>query len=732
VAPERHSLLSRQIRRFLTAEDVARPELQAFLDAVDAAYQQSDDDRLMLERSLELSSQELLQANSEMRGIFQALPDLFLRLDSQGTILDYKASNDIDLYVAAGQLVGKRIQDIPAKGVAEKFQRALDDLAGGARMAEVVYELDLPDRAAWYEARLLGLLEDQVIAVVRNVTELRMAEEERRLRLERVERQQSVIVELSTWDALATGDVNPAFETIARSAARGVDVDRVSLWILADDDTAYRCVSRYDGISNGTSATPDVLMVSQAMGYHDALLGRATIVTTRPHDDPRTTVLSTDHLRPARVESVLHAPVRVAGRLAGVVWLERVTALEWHDDEITFAGVIADQVAQVLLDRDRKKQEAELLRAQKLESLGVLAGGIAHDFNNTLTGILGNLSMVLSETEDRSELAVALREAEAATLRAKSLTRQLLTFATGGKPVKETVSLETLIRESVAFALRGSNVRASVTIPPDLPPVEVDLGQIGQVIHNLVLNADQAMPEGGTIEVTAEVVSQPAPNDPAASSVDTVEVRVTDRGVGIPSDQLEYVFDPYFTTKEGGSGLGLASSYSIISNHGGEIEVQSEVGVGSLFRFRLPVSPQAPRSATRDVPPDAVAGARVLVMDDEATILSVVRRMLERLGCEVTTAPNGDVALARYGEALDAGEPFDVVLLDLTVPGGMGGQDTLRLMRELDPDVRAIVCSGYSNDPVMAEFREKGFSGVIVKPFPMEDLAAVVGSVLEA
>jgi len=375
---------------------------------------------------------------------------------------------------------------------------------------------------------------------------------------------------------------------------------------------------------------------------------------------------------------------------------------------------------------ERRRLEQEGLRAQKLESLGVLAGGIAHDFNNILTGVLGNISLAASVVAENEPIRARLLEAEQALVRARDLTRQLLTFARGGLPVKQTAAIRDLIVDSAQFVLRGSRSQCEFSIPEDLAPVDVDVGQFSQVIQNLVLNADQAMPDGGVIRIRAENVRGP---DGRPRSV---RVFLADTGVGIPESHLERIFDPYFTTKPGGTGLGLATSYSIVRNHGGTITVESRVGSGSTFCIEIPVAAGHPVQVER--PPTTRTsghGRRVLVMDDEPLVLSVARQILKHLGYEVETASDGAEALRVFQNARESGRPFDVVIVDLTVPGGIGGIETLEALKRVDPAVRVVVSSGYSSDPIMADYARHGFCGVVAKPYTVSELNRAISEAVQ-
>jgi PAS domain S-box-containing protein len=391
----------------------------------------------------------------------------------------------------------------------------------------------------------------------------------------------------------------------------------------------------------------------------------------------------------------------------------------------------------VIVARDiteQKQVEEERLRAIKLESVGLLAGGIAHDFNNILTSVFANIGLAkmitAKNTSSNTSVVERLNSAEKACLRARDLTKQLLTFSKGGAPVKSTTSIATIIRDTVEFVLRGSSVRCHLHIPEHLWPVVVDEGQISQVLQNLVINAEQAMPEGGEMEVNVDNISIPSPSDLPLKAGNYVRATVTDQGIGIPLDHLSKIFDPYFTTKQKGSGLGLATTYSIIKRHEGHVAVSSALGKGACFTFYLPASSMT--EATQDeTPDDLVRGkGRILVLDDDEEIQEVLGKMLQHLGFEVDLANEGEKALRYYAQALEQKAPYLATILDLTIPGGMGGKETLRQIKDLHPEATVIVSSGYSNDPVLARFQEFGFSGVIAKPYNILDLSKVLSQVL--
>ncbi len=382
-------------------------------------------------------------------------------------------------------------------------------------------------------------------------------------------------------------------------------------------------------------------------------------------------------------------------------------------------------IGMVLVFRDVTEQQymlKESLKAEKLESVGILAGGIAHDFNNILTAVMGNLSLAKMDAGAQSRIFERLSEAERASMRARDLTQQLLTFSKGGAPVKKIAPISVLLQEWVDFALRGSNVKSEFRIQNDLWDVEIDEGQVSQVVHNLIINADQAMPKGGWINVSAanrvEVEGKGATLAPGKY----VCISVTDEGVGVAPEHLQKIFDPYFTTKETGSGLGLATSYATIKMHGGHIMVDSKVGVGTTFSIFLPASGirAQPTSGTSHVIQNGVG--RILVMDDEPLIRDVASQMLTSLGYEVSTSRDGSEAITLFRKSRDLGEPFDAIIMDLTIPGGMGGKEAVRKLRDVDPEIKVIVSSGYCNDPIMGDFREYGFAGVLAKPYSAREM----------
>jgi PAS domain S-box-containing protein len=384
-------------------------------------------------------------------------------------------------------------------------------------------------------------------------------------------------------------------------------------------------------------------------------------------------------------------------------------------------------------EEERRKLEERLQHAQRMESIGTLAGGIAHDFNNLLAGIVGFISLAQLRTHAGDGVFELLNTAEETALRAKDLTQRLITFSKGGAPIKSTVSFGSLILNSAGLTLGGSAVRCDFSIPPDLWPVEVDEGQMGQVIVSLMQNAIEAMPTGGVVTVRAENVTltgQEVGESVPPENGHWVMISIEDEGGGIAPEDLRRIFDPYFTTKDMGAqkgmGLGLTIAHSIVTKHGGHMEVQSQVGKGSTFRVHLPASGEAPGNKAEVM----LRRRRILVMDDEAIVRDVVGQMLKHLGYDVACAADGAEAVLLYEKAKASGRPFDVTILDLSVPGGMGGKETIKKLKQIAPNIRAVITTGYPSEGRPDDFRKYGFSAVLPKPCKVDELGRVLERVL--
>jgi len=428
------------------------------------------------------------------------------------------------------------------------------------------------------------------------------------------------------------------------------------------------------------------------------------LANKRPHDIPEEKILTA-----GKGERILHT--------------KKITILDESGKPKYLLGISEDIT-------ERKQAEAALANLHKLESLGTLAGGIAHDFNNIISSIMGNLSMLQSDMKSGGESLELVEEAQQACETAKGLAQQLLTFAKGGSPVVKVMDLRPLLARAAGFATRGSKTRCVFELDENPLPVNVDKEQVAQVIQNLVLNAMQAMPEGKTIAIRAAPVTLGEGEHPPLAAGRYVQVEVEDQGTGIPQEHLPRVFDPYFSTKTKGRGLGLAMCYSIMSKHGGHISAASKPRSGAILTLLFPAV------AAEDIRPEPerpalIAGqGAILVMEDEALVAKTLKRMLARLGYRPESVENGQDALDAYRQAQEAGQPYAAVIMDLTIPGGMGGEEAMGKLLALDPKAKAIVSSGYSNDPIMAEYAAHGFSGVLGKPYRIEDVSAALRRVI--
>ena len=379
---------------------------------------------------------------------------------------------------------------------------------------------------------------------------------------------------------------------------------------------------------------------------------------------------------------------------------------------------------------DKHRMEKQLQQSQKIEAIGTLAGGIAHDFNNMLGIIFGNVSYLLNQFKANEELVDVLSDIQEGTKKAQSLTQQLLTFSMGGAPVKKVTDVKSLIKESSEFVVRGAKTRCSFDLPDDLWVVEVDSGQLNQVFTNLIINANQAMPNGGVIIIRSENIDIQAKNIIPLPMGKYIKITIEDQGVGISEKHLPNIFDPYFSTKQAGSGFGLATSYSIITRHGGHIWAESKIDEGTTFYIYLPASEKEIIQVEDKANIKHSGNGKILIMDDQESILKMVGRMLNFMGYDTVLTTDGAQAIDIYNEAYQSHKPFDVVILDLTVPGGMGGAQVIPELLKIDPKVKAVVSSGYSNDPIMSNYEDYGFCGVIPKPYSENQLSELLNKII--
>ncbi|MFA5203403.1 MAG: PAS domain S-box protein [Lentisphaeria bacterium] len=621
------------------------------------------------------------------QAIFDSMPGLLYLCDRQGRLLRWNRKHAELTGYSTAETAGRRIFDffqaaLPAPGqLQEAFQQILTD---GEASVEATLTAKSGTRRLFYfngvriefdgEPYLVGFGID---LTERKQMELALAAEKERL----------LVTLHSIGDGVITTDMHGAV-TLMNTVA-----EQLTGWPLAD--AAGRPLDEVFSIIAGATREPRASPVHQVLATRRAAdLANHTLLLSRDGTE--------------RLIADCAAPI--------------------FDREHAVIGA-------VLVFRDvteKERLEQNLRNAQKLESLGVLAGGIAHDFNNLLSGMFGFLDLARHNCERGrpKEAAADLSSVLAAFSRAKDLTQQLLTFAKGGQPVRKPLSLAPIIRHAAQFALSGANVRLDLQLPDTLWPCNADENQLGQVIDNLVINARQAMPEGGTVTITAENLPDRPPPAANLPPGDYVCIRIRDNGPGISREHLPRIFDPFFTTKQEGSGLGLATVYSIMRKHDGQITAESELGRGSVFSLLLP----AVESAAKTTPApaaDVTGHGAILVMDDEPFIHHICTRILETAGFTVTCTANGEEAVAAFRAAREASQPFALVILDLTVPGGKGGRDTIAELRRLDPQVLGIVSSGYADDPVMAHPQQYGFAGALPKPYTQAELLARVQSLLD-
>ena len=493
---------------------------------------------------------------------------------------------------------------------------------------------------------------------------------------------------------------------------------------------------RYQGIYNATSdtifihdaATGAIIDVNQAMldmyGYTKEEALKLTVDNFSAGEPPYTQNEADEKINAALLFGLQTFEWKAKRKNGELFWVEvALKFTEFHGKRFIIAAVRDIS--------DRKQVEEELIKIKKLESIGVLAGGIAHDFNNILAAILGNISLAnLLLKPDEVKVHSLLQEAEKASLRAKGLTQQLLTFSKGGEPVKSLASISDVIMDSTEFILRGSDVKCEYSFPDDLWHAEIDRGQISQVIQNIILNSTQAMPEGGIITIHCENYVYNGTLTLPIAAGDYIKVSLVDRGVGIPRDLLDKIYDPYFTTKHEGNGLGLAVTHSIIIQHKGHIAADSKQGQGTTVTIYLPAFKQKKLKEQKEEPLPVGGKAKILFMDDDKMVRTMANEMLSHYGYEVFLAQDGQEAITLYRESLKDGAHIDLVIMDLTVPGGMGGKETIKEIIAANPQVKAIVSSGYSNNPIMANYGEYGFSAAVSKPYRQEELIKVINRII--
>lgn len=669
--------MRRQIKKYFGGTEGIPDGLETLIQSIDRTYREFDTDREMLERSLELSSREMLQANAELRAVFQAFPDLIFRLESDGTIADCKVGRDVDLFSEPEKMIGRHIYDIPVPEVGMRFREAISKVKETRTIVSVEYDLNLNDHLSFYEARLIPYLENQIVVIIRNVTHqkqvqeaLRKSEEHFRMLLESVPIGISVMLSDLTFEYF-----NPIF----------TEIFGYTLSDLPDKNAWFE------------KAYPD------------------------PEYRQKVVSVWTDDF----AENVNNEKV-----------YDRIFTVRCKNGQeklISFRSIVTPDGKHMVTYEDiteRKRLEDQLIHAQKMEAIGTLAGGIAHDFNNLLMGIQGRTSLMLMDIGPSHPHFAYLNHIEDIVKSGANLTKQLLGFARGGKYEEKLTNLNKLIQKSMEmFARTRKEIKIEQKFEKDLWTVKVDQGQIEQVLLNMYVNAWHAMPGGGRLYLTTknidfsegdEIIQHLKPGK-------YVLISITDTGMGMDRETSSRIFEPFFTTREigSGTGLGLASAYGIILNHNGTINVYSEQGEGTTFNIYLPASIEKIEQ-TEELSKEISMGTEtVLMVDDEDTIVEIGRKSLERLGYKVLTAQNGVEAV----EVIKSHPNINIVILDMIMPE-MGGGETYDRLKEIRPDIKIILSSGYSINGEAQEILKRGCDSFIQKPFNITDLSYKIREVL--
>jgi len=468
--------------------------------------------------------------------------------------------------------------------------------------------------------------------------------------------------------------------------------------------------------------------ICKILGYSEEELKNLSVMDIHPKES--LDLIIAEFEAQARGEKQLALNIPVLRKDHTIKYTDICTANAVIEGKDCNIGFFTDITERKLSEEAQKKFELQLQQTQKMEAISTLAGGIAHDFNNMLGVIIGNLSYASSITKNNTELSEIIEDSLDGAKKSQSLTQQLLTFSKGGEPVKKNTDLNPILIESSNFVIRGSKVRCEFNLDKNLWSLDIDEGQIYQVVSNLVINSIQAMPGGGIVEIhSSNVTFEPQNSTEPLPPGNYIKIDIKDYGIGIPKKFINKIFDPFYTTKQTGNGIGLSTVYSIIQKHNGLIYVHSIENEGTTFTIYLPANNKDKVFTEKKQNSNSMGNAKILIMDDQEPILKMIDRMLKRLGCETVLAKDGAQAVSVYSENLKSGKPIDLVILDLTIPGGMGGAETMKELLKIDSNVKAIVSSGYSNDPIMANYKDYGFCGIIPKPYTKNQLTEVLNKI---
>ncbi|MCD4654883.1 PAS domain S-box protein [bacterium] len=649
-------------------------------------------------------AENALRENEEQfSAVLNANPDLMIVLDAEGRYRKIFASDPNLLILPENNLLGRTIHEVMPQEKAQSIQEVINQTISTGKLQQIEYALDIDGVQRWFAGRVVKFIFQNTECILwsaRDITERKQAEEKL---IDSEERYRNLFEEnpLSLWEE----DWSEVKKFLDELQNKGITVSKK--YFDENPIIFSECISLLK-ISNINKATLDLL------GYKTK---KELIHNIHAINNEKT------------IETLKRGlPVIAEGKRSFIEETEFITADGKTIQVISNYKLVENYKKSICSTTDiteQKRTEKEIRRMQKLDSLGTIAGGIAHDFNNLLMGIFGNLEIAKINLPEDSKSSAYLKKAHDAIHSARQLTGQLLTFAKGGTPVLDTVETATLVKHSVEFSLHGSNVVPEFTLQDNLWSIKADEGQIGQVLANLAINAKQAMPDGGTLHVTGKNMKKAEKSIATNLAGDYVCLTIRDEGTGILPKIIERIFDPYFSTKSSGHGLGLAVVHSIITQHGGRIEVSSTPDIGSTFTVFLPAIFGNESMDCEDVSrkydeTEATSALNILLMDDDKIILDLGTEMIGIIGHNIETVSNGDEALNKFVTAMENGNPFDLVIMDLTIPGSKGGKETVLEILKICPHAKAIVSSGYANDPVMARYSYYGFSGMLANPFQIE------------
>jgi PAS domain S-box-containing protein len=729
-----HSLLARQLRK--AGLDSAGP-VGDFVRLIDAAYAQYDDDRRMLERSLELSSRELLTANSDLRALLEALPDLFVRIDDAGIITDTQGAAEEAYFPGARAVRGVEFVSLVDASCREVVASAIARVRADGERQTAEYRVAAPDgMVRTYEARIMRVFEPHVIAIIRDVTAVRAEERAKEEQTARIIRQQEALHELA---AAESADPAGAYGLACRVAARILGAARTSIWYYDENRTAIRCAWLFaDGVL--TEAPGLVLRRSDYPAYFAAIHRQSTVAADDALSDPCTVEFAESYLRPLGIGAMLDCAVRVGGETLGVLCIQHVGGPRvWSLEERDFSAAVASFVALSRSIEQRRALEMQLQQSQKMEAVGMLAGGVAHDFNNLLTAILGFADLLRRNPRLDAVAQSQVDEVVLAGQRASELTSQLLAFGRKQPRAPRRVALNALVTGASRMLKRvvGEAITFGTHAADEELHVRVDPNQIEQVLMNLVVNARDAMRvQGGALDIRVWRASAPTDGVPESpTEADWAVIEVEDTGVGIAPEHLDRVFEPFFTTKGvgEGTGLGLSTAYGLVQQNGGQIRLSSTRGKGTVARVYLPLdeSEVVGDAGAPIMSPDGllVGGAEtILVVEDEAIVRLLSVELLQRLGYRVLVAGRPTEAL----ELLSAqGSAIDLLITDLVMPE-MNGAELYKAAAQRVPGLRVMYMSGYAPDGVLRETARKPGTVFLGKPFTLKQLADRVREALGA